>query len=178
MDYDDMIVQKYLANKPSDAYKNEWFYDNGRRFDEPSPQFRIEVSEMLEKFIEKITNYTPSNETFINSIFPNFYAVIKKTIVLFVVGLKDPYDMMMLEHNKRFYVIIDLIRLLGYGKNTIFSVHEFIHVCVHEHYPEPEKASYKERLDYIAFDEGFAHVLGYMEQNPHRKLLKISKNVL
>ena len=166
MTIDVSIIQKYLSGEPSGTYSGLWIYDGGRLFEEPSPKLRANVAQLLIKVKESLANYSPANETPILDVFPNFYAAVKKTMVFLVVGLKDPYDMMMDEYDGQFCVILDLIRLLGYGADFTLSVHEFIHVCLHERYPQPENANYREQLDYIAFDEGFAHVFAYMERYP------------
>lgn len=88
-----------------------------------------------------------------------------------MVGCPNPYDAMVREYNEEEYVILDLIRLGEYVKNgynleNIMKqslTHEFAHKCIGEKYRISDNLSYIEKLSYITFDEGFAHLLSYKE---------------
>ena len=85
---------------------------------------------------------------------------------MLVVGFPHPYDAMVRSYNGTEYMILDLIRL---GQNALENpdisdgllTHELLHICIHKKYPAPEGQSYHDNLDYITFNEGFAHALSY-----------------
>lgn len=168
---DDTVVRKYLAGEPSSGYSDTWIYctvGRGYLFEEPNPEKRIWVSKLHEKIKRQIENYTPQNYEAIKTLFPEFYCVTSDYTILLVVGFPDPYDAMFVSHNGKEYVIFDLIQI---GEDSIDDnyschrvlTHELIHLCVKNKYPADMTASYIERLDYTAFDEGFAHALTYPE---------------
>lgn len=86
---------------------------------------------------------------------------------------------MVREHNGREFIIFDLIRFMSYEKDgddilsliTGMITHEIAHVCIHNNYPVIDK-TYKDKLSYIAFDEGFAFrpMIEAHHQNSVRKL--------
>lgn len=166
---DDSIVQSYLNGSSCETYQNHWIYsasDRGRLFEAPDFKDRDWVSALHQKIIKEINAYTPRNAQTVKALFPDFDERSAHYTVMLVVGLPDPYDAMTLAHDGKEYMIFDLIR---FGRRALeeensshgLLTHELIHMCLHEKYPVPSGLSYLSNLDYITFDEGFAHSLPF-----------------
>lgn len=166
---DDSIVQSYLSGSSSETYQNHWIYsasDRGYLFEAPDFSDRDWVSALCQKIKNEIQAYTPRNAQTVKTLFPDFDERSAHYTVMLVVGLPDPYDAMILEHDGKEYMIFDLIR---FGRGALeeensshgLLTHELIHMCLHEKYPMPSELSYIAKLDYITFDEGFAHALPF-----------------
>ncbi len=74
---------------------------------------------------------------------------------------------MVLNDGRKEHVVFDLVRFGAESLHDSYScqrvlTHELVHVCLHNRLPD-QAVSYQDRLNYIAFDEGFAHALSYVE---------------
>ncbi|ARC86369.1 hypothetical protein U732_3449 [Clostridium argentinense CDC 2741] len=171
---DDIII-KYFNNTNCDDYNKHWVFDNIEEnqylFEKPLCENKDIVQDVYKKIKCMLNEFTPVNEKLFRRLFPNFQEVLKRTKVILVVGCPNPYDAMVREYNKEAYVIFDLIRLGEYIKNghnleniiQQLLTHEFAHKCIREKYRINDNLSYIEKLNYITFDEGFAHLLSYKE---------------
>jgi hypothetical protein len=106
--------------------------------------------------------------------------------LLLSVGCPDPYDAMVMLHEGQQYVVFDLAQFVPHVRELYeqgeaydfrrILTHELLHVCIRNRYPHPKNMSYNERIDYIAFNEGFAHALAYQEDMMLSKFDKILQN--
>ena len=174
MKIDDSIVRAYLAGKPHLEYSNHWVYhsvtDGMYMFTEPPAARFDDVNYCYQQFLEICSNFTVRNANLAHEIFGEAIAAMKNVQILLTVGIPQPYDAMMRIHEGQQYAIFDITNFCEYAANgddiddTISNIltHELIHVFINEKYPG-ENFSYAEKLDYIAFHEGFAHLLPYKE---------------
>lgn len=171
MTIDDSIIKSYLKDK--DDYKNHWLFnsilDNGEYvFDNPNNIFKDKVNIISKNAYKQLMNFTPYNVSIFNELFPNWKDLMNNINIIFAVGCPSPYDAMVRNHEETEYIIFDLIRFIsyeekGYDVSEIISdmiTHEFVHICLHFKYPAIED-NYESKLSYIAFDEGFAHLLSF-----------------
>lgn len=173
MNIDPSIVNSYLS--ADDEYAEHWLFhhilDNGDyAFDKPSPARREMVRGELAEIQRVLNGFVPYNLELFSALFPKWSELLQDVNIILSVGCPAPYDAMVREHDGKEYMIFDLIRLLDYqraGEGAAALVrqmitHEASHVCLHADYP-PRPASYREKLGYIAFDEGFAHALAFSD---------------
>ncbi len=169
---DDTIVRAYLAGADPAEYAGSWVFSalgRGDVFAPPDPAHRAWVAQLSRKLQAQISAFAVRNEGHVRALFPEFGRLAAEFTVMLAVGFPDPYDAMMLTaQDGRPRVVFDLIRFgqaalrEGYSCHGVLT-HELLHIALHERFPEPEAAAYEERLDYIVFDEGFAHALSYRE---------------
>lgn len=172
---EDEIIKKYLIKADYKEYSDHWVFYNIEKdrylFKEPSYKNEILIQDIYKRIISFLKDFKPFNEEYFNLLFPNFKSILENTPVILTVGCPFPYDAMFREFNGRDYVIFDLIRFSqyaekGYDLNIIIKIlltHEFTHKCIKEKYPLIKNASYLQKLNYIVFDEGFAHLLSYKD---------------
>ena len=166
---DDKIVLDYIAGKDVDKYSDHWIFNcfgASSIFSAPDPKNIPWVKKLYLKLIEQIHNFEPRNYSTVKRIFPNFDRIASEYTIFLVVGFPDPYDAMVLEHDRKNYLVFDLIQFGEESLNEDYSchrvlTHEMIHLCLAEDYPDPVNASYIDDLDYTAFNEGFAHALSF-----------------
>jgi hypothetical protein len=167
---DDRIVQQYLSGENIESYKDCWIYNSGNKyvFETPKASEHIWVSQLCDKLKSQIKAFEPRNVELVRKLFPDFDNVTKDYTIMLVVGFPDPYDAMVLNHNGKEYMVFDLIQFgkealdESYNCNRVLT-HELIHMCLYNKYPLVEGLSYLDELNYITFDEGFAHALSYPE---------------
>lgn len=173
MNIDPSIVNGYLS--ADDGYAQHWLFhhilDNGEyAFDKPDPARREMVRGGLAEIQRALDGFVPYNLELFSALFPRWEELLRDVNVILSVGCPAPYDAMVREHDGKEYMIFDLIRLLDYqraGESAAalirqFVTHEASHVCLHADYPA-QPTAYRERLGYIAFDEGFAHALAFSD---------------
>ena len=166
---DDSIVRKYINGEDLGTIKDNWIYKSmsfDSIFEYPDAAHRTWVSKLDDKLKEQITRFIPRNIETVQKLFPDFNSVKSSFTVMFVVGFPDPYDAMVMEHEGKEYMIFDLIQFGEDSLNEDYCchrvlTHELIHMCLHNRYPVPQKASYLTDMNYTAFDEGFAHALTF-----------------
>lgn len=171
MNIDDSIIKRYLEDK--NDYANHWLFnsilDNGEfTFDKPNIENKDKVRAIYKKIYDSLNNFTPYNVEIFSKLFPRWQELIYSVNILLAVGCPAPYDAMVRKYDGKEYVIFDLIRLMSYEKesNDIVSLirsmitHEFAHICIHDDYPVIDN-NYEDKLKYITFDEGFAHLLAF-----------------
>ncbi len=169
---DDGIVRRYLAGELLDADRQNWIYRAeglGSLFSTPDPKNAQWVAKLRDKLVEQIYAYVPRNYEAVKAIFPAFDEVASNFTIMLVVGFPDPYDAMMLESpDGESVMVFDLIQFgeeslrVGYSCHRVLT-HELIHMCLHRDYPQPKNPTYCANMDYVVFDEGFAHALTYPE---------------
>ena len=174
MKIDDGIVRSYLAGRPHLEYSNHWVYhsviDGKYMFAEPPASRLDDVNYCYRQFLKICSNFTVRNADLTREIFGDAVAAMRDVQILLTVGIPQPYDAMMRIHESQQYAIFDIGNFCDYLadgddiNDTISNIltHELIHLFINEKYPG-ENFFYAEKLDYIAFHEGFAHLLSYKE---------------
>jgi hypothetical protein len=165
----DSMIKSYLNDK--DDYKEHWLFfeiteNDEYVFEQPDPDLKVKVKFIYNKTCDNLNNFSPFNEPLFTKLFPKWRELVNDVNVILAVGCPSPYDAMVREHDGTQYIILDLIRFLSYENKTddIISIivgmitHEFAHVCIHNDYPY-QPNNYTDKLKYIVFDEGFAHLL-------------------
>ncbi len=173
MKIDDSIVLGYLQG--SDDYEKHWLFyqisENGEyTFERPDPMQREMVEKALRETKQELTNFKPYNRELFSELFPGWKDVIRDANVILSVGCPKPYDALLRRYDGKDYMIFDLIRFMEYqkaGKDMASMIrglltHEVTHSCIHADYPE-HAMTYQDKLEYIVFDEGFAHILSFTE---------------
>ena len=171
----DEVITEYLDNKSSDEYSNHWVFNNIEPnkylFKKPSYEDNEIVKNIYNEIKAILEDFKPLNEEIFNMLFPYFNRILKESKVLLVVGCPEMYDAMFIEYDNDDYIVFDLINLSkyikhGYSINKIVTnllTHEFVHRCINEKFPNDNERTFTEKLNYITFDEGFAHLLAYKE---------------
>lgn len=168
---DARIVTDYIAGADLNQYRNCWIYNcfgKSSLFEMPDPKNKIWVSRLYDKIVNQIEHFIPRNGAIVKQLFPQFDRLAAEYTILLIVGLPDPYDAMVLEHDGKAYMIFDLIQFKEAALSKNYSchrvlTHELIHICLMEDYPVPYDMPYVDKLSYTAFNEGFAHALTYPE---------------
>lgn len=172
---DDHIVLKYLNGDSGNTIKNHWIFSTIEKenylFENPDMKKKEDVSKILTKIQDKLSNFSPLNKDIYSALYPDWLDITKDMNILLVVGCPNPYDAMVREHEGKLYIIFDLIRFSDYkdkGYDIDFVIkqlitHETSHLCLHKKYPVLNSNNFVEQLKYITFNEGFAHLLGFKD---------------
>lgn len=171
----DEVITEYLDNKSTEKYSNHWVFNNIEPneylFKQPSYADNEIVKNIYNEIKVILEDFNPLNEEIFNNLFPDYNKIVKESKVLLVVGCPEMYDAMFMEYDNDDYIVFDLINLskylkYGYSINKIVTdllTHEFVHRCIKEKFPNYNERAFTEKLNYITFDEGFAHLLAYKE---------------
>lgn len=172
MNIDTTIVNDYLSG--GCQYKSHWIFksideDKGFLFESPLVTKMQVVQNGMNDVLSSLKEFCPYNLGLFKRLFPKWKELCDTVNIILTVGCPAPYDAMVREHDGEEFIILDLIRLLEYKADigmlmTPFLTHELTHICIHADYPDvPAGADYCNRLKYITFDEGFAHLLAYRD---------------
>jgi hypothetical protein len=166
---DDVLVKHYF-NGENDM-ENHWLFysiEEGKHlYEAPKAELRKAIEQLYQDIMVELRDFHPFNEELYDQLFPEWRSLIENVNVLLAVGCPPPYDAMVREHEKKEYIIFDLVRFHDYDDGSgnlihyIISMitHECTHICIHEDFPVKVDASYREKLEHITFDEGIAHLL-------------------
>lgn len=175
MNIDDQMVLKFLNGDQENEFKNHWIFHNIEKgeylFESPDADKRESVHNILVHLKNRLQDFSPLNVTIFSALYPEWKTIMNDVNVLLAVGCPQPYDAMVIEYNGIQYMIFDLIRFneykeLGYNIDMLIRqllTHEASHICLHKKYPAPLSDSFADQLKYIAFDEGFAHLLAFKD---------------
>lgn len=168
------LIEGYLSNdfnrcKIEEHWIFSYIEEDQYLFDEPKEEKREEIEKIDLLIKEALLDFEPFNVDIFNKLFPNWEKETEKTNVLLAVGCPQPYDAFVRNYQGKEYMIFDLIRLSDYNlsENDMKMVirqlitHELVHICIHNRYKTPDKTDYIDYLQYITFDEGFAHLLAF-----------------
>lgn len=187
MKIDDSIIRKYLDDNDVSSYSDHWIYHSihaGQHlFEEPNLAEKEWISLLLDKVINDADDLIPRNTQIVSDLFPDFKEIASNYPLILSVGCPDPYDAMVMKHEGTKYVIFDLMQFVTYVRDLYeqgeaydfrrILTHELLHVCIMNRYPRPADISYNDRLDYLTFNEGFAHAIAYQENMMISKFDKI-----
>lgn len=139
---------------------NEYLYEGIRISKDRIVKIKEDVMKELETFY-------PLNDDVFNVLFPHWKEIEKKMDVQLVVGCPIVYDMM----ERDGIIVIDIQNLDKYLEEghdmkhllQVLITHEFTHMCINHDYQMTSYPSYLEQLDYLLFQEGFAHAIPYLK---------------
>lgn len=173
MNIDDSIIKQYLAG--SDAYARHWVYrhiseSGAYLFEKPAHSQKEEIKTLCRAVSQGLADFEPYNGDLVLSLFPHWQERLDTMNVLLCVGCPEPYDAMVRTYGGQMYMIFDLVQLYRYQAQGMdipalmrrLITHEAIHVCIRRDHPEAGE-TYPEKLRYIVFDEGFAHLLSFAQ---------------
>ncbi|MDF2673933.1 MAG: hypothetical protein K0R09_2198 [Clostridiales bacterium] len=170
-------INDYIEGRPINEWSNQWIFhsivDNQYLTEEVSGDKKDIIQSAADLIERELLNFQPYNKDIWDIIFPDWKNLIADSTVYLVVGCPNPYDAMSrISPDGEDVTIFDINRMLKYAdsvekllpiiKNLL--THEYSHICLHTDYPIPEeKTSFILKLQYICFDEGFAHLLSFKE---------------
>lgn len=168
------IAKDYAAGKSVECYQNEWFFHaENKYFKTPSYEesHRQAVKQILDQILGVVEEFSPINREIWDVLFPDWKDTLGQVTVNLIVGYPAPFDACVMPNPQgNTEIILDLGLWTRYGENHDVKslahgllTHELCHVCIMAHYQELKSGSkqYRTQLDYIAFNEGFAHLLSY-----------------
>lgn len=172
MRIDTSIIRDYLSGGTD--HIGHWIFrsitdDGVLMFERPAEGLEAAVENAARDALAALDGFRPHNAELFRRLFPKWREICENVNVILAVGCPAPYDAMVREHDGEEYIILDLIRLNNYNADiktlmTPFLTHELAHICIHSDYPPPTDADdYHKTLEYIVFDEGFAHLLAFRD---------------
>lgn len=122
-----------------------------------------EIKDLADRISQMTEHFEPCNAAYYRSLFPEFEQQLRDYEVMLTVGLPSPYDAMVTEHDGAERIVFDMGRFLAYPDPENFArlmlTHETTHALLHQRWNQDKTASYREQLQFLCFDEGFAHLL-------------------
>lgn len=178
MNLDTEIIDNYLIEKSLEKVKDHWIFHaispGEYLFEEPLSSEYDSIENLYKEIKKAFKNFKPLNIRLWESIFEQYKGIPEDINIYLVVGCPDPYDAMMRDDkNGNLSMIFDIARLSKYTEepSKILDImlkmitHELAHVCIHNDYKiNIASLSMSEKIKYIMFDEGFAHLLSYKEE--------------
>ncbi len=184
MKIDTTIVDSYLDSEDIKKYESLWLYnfktEQGKKnlFQLPreSATKREVVSGIKEEIIIYGKNFIPCNSKIWDILFDNWREFLDDTTLDLIVGYPEPYDAVVKQApDGKYHMIFDLLCWEKYVGKVCLSeairnllTHELFHVMIENRFPDIElketQGTYIEQLDAITFNEGFAHLVSYNQQ--------------
>ena len=184
MKIDTTIVDSYLDSRDVKNYESLWLYnfitEQGQKsiFQLPpeSATKREVVADIKKEIILSCRNFTPCNSKIWDILFDDWREFIDNTTLDLIVGYPEPNDALVKQApDGKYHMIFDLLCWEKYiGKINLSEAiqnlltHELFHVMIENHFPDIElkesQGLYIEQLDAITFNEGFAHLVSYNQQ--------------
>lgn len=178
------IVDAYLQAENLSRFSSLWLYmgrtEQGVKniFQDPpdDPAKRAAVSKIKDEIITHAGAFTPCNAEIWDALFEDWRHFLEDTVLDLIVGCPEPYDAFVSQGpDGKHHMVFDLlcwekyvgaISLSGLSQNLL--THELFHVMVGRRCPDIEAAeahgAYPDQLDAITFNEGFAHLVSYRQQ--------------
>lgn len=170
-------INDYLKGIKSSEWSNQWIFhsivESKYMFEAVSEDKKETIRRATELLEKELINFNPYNKEIWDILFPEWKAITSNMTIYLVVGCPNPYDAMdRVCPEGEEVIIFDINRMLNYVdkledliaiiKNLL--THEYAHTCVHNDYQIIDaSASFHDKLQYICFDEGFAHFLSFNE---------------
>ena len=171
------IAKAYADGKSVDCYQNEWFFHaEDKYYKTPSYEeaHRQAVKQILDQILDVVEEFSPLNRDVWDVLFPDWMEILGQVTVNLIVGYPNPFDACVMTNPQgNTEIILDLGLWTRYGehhdiKSLVLGLlsHELCHVCIRGRYLGPKSGTehYRSQLDYIAFNEGFAHLLSYQNK--------------
>lgn len=172
------IVDAYLNGEDMSKYSSLFIYKQADRniFQEPEKDKVEVVSKIKDEIINHVKDFVPCNKRIWDTLFIDWQNDLDNIVLDLVVGCKEPNDAFVLKDlNGRHHMIFDLLCWEKYvGKISLSKLsqnlltHELFHVLIGKYYTDIEESeqfgNYRDKLDAITFNEGFAHLVSYNQQ--------------
>lgn len=136
-----------------------------------SKEDKKNILEMTKVITNQIESFYPNNLELWQDLFPKWKEIASKVTVHLVVGLPKNYDALALQdENGGSIIVYDVGNWLIYKDLDLRKVignlltHELAHLCIYQNHPkllEISTMNYREKLNAISFDEGWAHLLSF-----------------
>lgn len=176
MKIDKSLIEEYLDKKSAQEFKNHWIFSSiepGKYlFEEPDIKDYDKIKKVYKMLSERLSEFKPDNIDLWGNFFGNT-DIPDDIKVYIIVGSPEPYDALCLkDHEGNYCIVLDLVRIGSYSDdmgrilNVISSLitHETAHFVLLKTYREPPvSASLYNKLSFLVFNEGIAHLLGYCE---------------
>ena len=172
------IVDAYLNGENISKFSSLFIYRQADRsiFQEPEKDKAEIVSKIKDEIINHICDFIPCNKRIWDILFKDWQKDLDNIILDLVVGCKEPNDAFVLKDlNERHHMIFDLLCWEKYvGKISLSKLsqnlltHELLHMLLGKYYTDIEESekfgNHINKLDAITFNEGFAHLVSYNQQ--------------
>ena len=172
------IVDAYLNGEDISKYSSLFIYRQADRsiFQEPEKDKTEIVSKIKDEIINHICDFIPCNKRIWDTLFKDWQNDLDNIVLDLVVGCKEPNDAFVLKDlNERHHMIFDLLCWEKYaGKISLSKLsqnlltHELLHMSIGQYYTDIEESeqfgNHINKLDAITFNEGFAHLVSYNQQ--------------
>lgn len=178
------IADAYLNSEDVTGFSSLWLYtDRTERgienvFTAPpaEPAMRETVARIKEEIISHASTFVPCNAWLWDALFDDWRSFLETVTLDLIVGYPYGNDASVKQApDGKQHMIFDLISWGKYvGKIPLSALsqnlltHELFHVMVGKCYPEIESVEmygeYTDQLDAITFNEGFAHLVAYDQQ--------------
>lgn len=178
------IVDAYLKAEDMSRFSSMWLYADRTgqgvksMFQDPPDDCakREAVSKIKNEVVSHVRAFTPCNGEIWDALFDDWRDFLEDAVLDLIVGCPEPYDAFVIQDsNGKHHMVFDLlcwekyvgvISLSDLSQNLL--THELFHVMVGKRYPDIEAAedhgAYIDQLDAITFNEGFAHLVSYNQQ--------------
>ena len=202
MKIDTTIVDAYLRSEDVRKFSSLWLYvDRAEKGEEKlfqaPPEIKAKhdiVSRIKKEIIFHAKTFIPCNAPIWDALFENWRAFLDDTVLDLIVGYPDSIDAVVRQApDGKYHMIFDLLcweKYLGVIPLSALSqnllTHELFHVLVGNCFSGIEsvetQGAYIDRLDAITFNEGFAHLVSYNQQEidtvkwDGEKLTEVYKN--
>ncbi len=167
-------IESYL-NGNTDVLCGKWYYSlHPFSLPERTPELCEKIMLLWDEIANSLDAFTPVNPAIWNTLFPSYKEELETVVIDLIVGFPKPYDATTaIDSHDRFHLIFDLYCWSDYvGRCDIRSVvrnllsHELCHVMIEKMLPDIGSVNtYMDKLDALTFNEGFAHLLSYNEQD-------------
>ena len=175
MRIDSKIVNMYLNGENLEGLESHWIYSSIIRgeniFEMPDKEKRAEISQIKKEMLQRLEDFEPLNKKIFSKLFPKYKEILESVCVFLVVGCPSPYEAMVLEHDGEYYIVFDLTGFLtykdyGHDMSKVICqliTHETTHKCLLEDYNLGDNATYMDKMEFLVFNEGLAHMLAFKD---------------
>ncbi len=172
----------YLNRESLDRFSRSYIYVRQTDMGEKNIFRYPSDDENLHRIVLRIKNeiedhaktFVPCNVEIWDALFDtSWHDFIDEATLHLVVGCREPYDAFVVrDKNEKYHMVFDLVRFAQYvGAISLCEAaqnlltHELFHIMLGKRYPDIEtvqnQGAYTDKLDAIAFNEGFAHLVSY-----------------
>lgn len=184
MKIDTTVADAYLNSEDVSKFSSLWLYTDrtehgiGNVFTAPPAEsaMRKTVLRIKDEIIAHTNTFTPCNAWLWDALFDDWRSFLETVTLDLIVGYPYENDASVKQApDGTLHMIFDLVSWEKYVDKIPLSAlsqnlltHELFHVMVGKSFPEIESAEmhgeYTQQLDAITFNEGFAHLVSYNQQ--------------
>ncbi len=179
------IFEAYLKEGHIDKFKDHWLFAHLEKMSGGNAVFVqpnygagevLAMKGLADELGRAIENFQPNNLALWDLLFDKWQETISTVAIYLVVGLPAGFDALALKGpDGQAILVYDLGNWLRYKDRIIEDVannlltHELAHVCIEKAWPSLAEVyisgTYREGLDAITFNEGWAHLLAFENKN-------------